>query len=282
MRLSGREIVLCAGAIHSPAILLRSGIGAREALQALRVTPVVELSGVGQNLGEHPVVGVTLRLRPEAWAESIDTRAVNCCVRYSSGIEGTGINDMMPLPLNLLGGDEAARSLGVIWVGVVEAYSRGWLSLPSADPEIDPTIDFQLLSDRRDLVRLRDGARRVFALAQHPAISTIAEEILVGGTSNLAGAEGSAKERAVQGTEDLRDEAQLDRWVRSECMPWVHAVGTCRMGAIGDAYAVVDPECRVIGVQGLQVVDASMIPAPPRAPTNLTAVMIGEHMAARM
>jgi choline dehydrogenase len=156
------------------------------------------------------------------------------------------------------------------------------LLLTTTDPEVDPQIDFRLLSDPRDLVRLHDGARRVFALAQHPAISAIAEDVLVGGTSSLAGVEGGAEGRTAQGLEDLRDDAQLDRWVRAECMPWVHAVGTCRMGAVGDSQAVVDPECRVIGVAGLRVVDASVIPVPPCAPTHLTAVMIGEHVAVRI
>ena len=278
----GREVALCAGAIHSPEILLRSGIGPRDGLQVLQVTPVAELLGVGQNLGEHPVVGVTLRLRPEAWAESVHTRVSNCCVRYSSGFEGAGVNDMVLFGSNLMGADDRARALGTIWVAVLEAYSRGRLRLTTPDPEVEPHIDFRLLSDTRDLVRLCDGARRVFALAQHPAISAIAEEVLVGGTSSLAGAEGGAEGRTAQGIEDLRDEAQLAQWVRTECMPWVHAVGTCRMGAVGDPQTVVDPECRVIGVEGLRVVDASVIPVPPCAPTHLTAVMIGEHMAARI
>jgi len=203
-------------------------------------------------------------------------------VRYSSGCEGTGVNDMVLFGSNLMGADDRARALGSIWVAVLEAYARGRLRLTTPDPAVDPQIDFRLLSDPRDLVRLCDGARRVFALAQHPAISAIAEEVLVGGTSSLAGAEGGTEERTTQGIEDLRDEAQLAQWVRTECMPWVHAVGTCRMGARGDAQAVVDPECRVIGVEGLRVVDASVIPVPPRAPTHLTAVMIGEHIATRM
>lgn len=217
-------------------------------------------------------------MRPKAWAESVHTRISHCCVRYSSGFEGTGVNDMVLFGNNLMGADDRSRAIGAIWVAVLEAYSRGRLRLTTADPEVDPHIDFRLLSDTRDLVRLCDGARRVFAFAQHPAISAIAKEVVVGGTSSLAGAEG----RTAQGIEELRDEAQLEQWVRTECMPWVHAVGTCRMGAIGDAQAVVDPECRVIGVEGLRVVDASVIPVPPRAPTHLTAVMIGEHIAARI
>jgi choline dehydrogenase len=183
---------------------------------------------------------------------------------------------------NLMGADDRARAVGAIWVAVLEAYSRGRLRLTAADPEVDPQIDFRLLSDTRDLVRLRDEARRVFALARHPAISAIAEGVLVGGTSSLAGAEEGSEQITAQGIEDLREEAQLDQWVRTECMPWVHAVGTCRMGAASDSQAVVDPECQVIGVEGLRVVDASVIPVPPRAPTHLTAVMIGEHMAARI
>jgi choline dehydrogenase len=183
---------------------------------------------------------------------------------------------------NLMGADDKSRAIGAIWVAVLEAYSRGRLLLMTPDPEVDPQIDFRLLSDPRDLVRLRDGARRVLALAQHPAISAIAEEVLVGGTSSLARVEEGSEQITTQGIDALRDEVQLDQWVQTECMPWVHAVGTCRMGTIRDSQAVVDPECRVIGVEGLRVVDASVIPVPPRAPTHLTAVMIGEHVAVRI
>lgn len=264
----GKEVVLCAGAIHSPAILLRSGIGPADELRALGIPPLVHVPGVGQNLGEHPAVWLTLRLRPQAGAASTHTRTLNCCVRYASGMEGTGPNDMLLFAANLMGAEEAARSVGGLWVAVMQPFSRGRLRLATPDPETDPQVDFGLLSDERDLVRLRDGVRRLFALSRHSAVSAIAEDIRVGTTE--------------QGIEDVADDARLDEWLRRDCMAWVHAVGTCRMGSVSDPQAVVDPECRVIGVEGLRVIDASVMPEVPRANTHLTAVMIAEHMAARM
>jgi choline dehydrogenase len=280
--ISAREIVLSAGAIHSPAILLRSGIGPRAELAALHVTPVAERPGVGQNLGDHPFVGVTLRLRREAWAASTQARTLNCGVRYSSAFEGTGVNDMVLFPMNLMGADEASRALGGIWVAVVEVFSRGCIRLTTPDPAIDPFIEFRLLSDPRDLRRLRDGMRRVLALTQHPAVSAITEDVLVGSISPLASVDDVAAGTTVRRIEEVRDDHQLDHWLVANCQPLVHAVGTCRMGAVSDPQAVVDPECRVLGVEGLRVVDASVVPLPPRAPTHLTAVMIGEHVAARI
>src|SRR5262249_4675411 len=163
-----------------------------------------------------------------AWAESVHTRICHCCVRYSSGFEGTGVNDMVLFGNNLMGADDRSRAVGAIWVAVLEAYSRGRLFLTISDPEVDPQIDFRLLSDPRDLVRLRDGVRRVFALAQHPATAAITEEVLVGRTSSLARVEESSEQITAQGIEALRDEVQLDQWIQTECMPWMHAVGTCR------------------------------------------------------
>jgi choline dehydrogenase-like flavoprotein len=164
--------------------------------------------------------------------------------------------------------DEAARGRGGIRASVVQTFSKGSVRLTTPDPTIDPKVDFRLLSDGRDLVRLRDGARRLFALAQHPAIAAITEYVWVGKTG--------------RGLADLRDDAQIDAWLLAECLDYVHAGGTCRMGAVDDPHAVVDPEGRVRGVEGLRVVDASIMPEVPRANTPLTAVMLAEHLAERM
>ena len=87
---------------------------------------------------------------------------------------------------------------------------------------------------------------------------------------------------AGHGLDDIRDERQLDAWLAAHCTDYVHAVGTCRMGAADDPAAVVDPDGRVIGMEGLRVVDASIMPEVPRANTHLTTVMIAEHIAVRI
>jgi 5-(hydroxymethyl)furfural/furfural oxidase len=150
----------------------------------------------------------------------------------------------------------------------MQTFSKGRVRLTTADPTIDPEVDFHLLSDERDLVRLRDGARRLFELAQHRAIASLAEQIRVGNTG-----------RAMS---EFSDDDQLDAWLLAETVDYVHAAGTCRMGAMDDPLTVVDPDGRVRGVDGLRVVDASIMPEVPRANTHLTIVMLAEHLAERI
>jgi choline dehydrogenase len=264
-----REVVLCAGAIHSPAILLRSGVGPAEEIRSLGIDVVVDSPGVGRNLGEHPAMFLILDLRTEAQAASMHERVGNACLRYSSGLPDTGTNDMVLFPVNLLYGFGAlGLSHGGLGVSVMQSFSSGRLRLTTTDPEIAPEIDFRLLSDERDLIRLRDGVCRLFAFTRHPALQAIIEKVQVG-----AGG---------LGPEDFATDAQLDRYLMAECSEFWHACGTCRMGAANDPRAVVDPDCRVIGVEGLRVVDASVMPEIVRANTHLTTVMIAEHIAARV
>jgi 5-(hydroxymethyl)furfural/furfural oxidase len=263
------KIMLCAGAIHSPAILWRSGIGPAEALHALGIPVVVDSPGVGRNLGEHPVIRLILELRPEAQARSIHDRFGNACLRYASGLPGTGTNDMVMMPINLLygrGGFGLAH--GGVGVSVMQAFSTGRLQLTTPDPIVDPEVDFRMLSDERDLVRLREGVRRLLTLVHHPAMRAITEAVH-GGTSEL-------------NLEDVADDNHLDHWLMAECSEFWHACGTCRMGTVTDPQSVVDPNCRVIGVESLWVIDAAVMPEIPRANIHLTTVMIAEHMAARL
>jgi choline dehydrogenase len=138
----------------------------------------------------------------------------------------------------------------------------------SADPAVEPQVDACLLSDERDLIRLRDGVRRLFTFMQHAAVAELVQAIAIGSTGLSPAA--------------FTEDSRLDAWLRAECYEFWHACGTCRMGAPDDPRAVVDPECRVIGTEGLRVVDASIMPEVPRANTNLTAIMIAEHLAARL
>jgi 5-(hydroxymethyl)furfural/furfural oxidase len=260
----GREVVLCAGAVHSPAILLRSGVGPAAHLHDLEI-PLIPEAPVGENLVEHPIVGVRLALRPEAQSTEMDIRHNNCIVRYTSGLAGAGRNDMVLMGANLAGLNLAFGGLGV---AAFQTFSRGSLQLASPDPEADPVIQLGMLSDERDLIRLRDGAHRLRVMASHPAVTAIAERI-------MADEDGRT-------LDEIMDDGRLDAWLLARCSNMQHPVGTCRMGAPGDPRSVVDPACRVLGLEGLRVVDASIMPEVPRANTHLTCVMIGEHVAARL
>jgi choline dehydrogenase len=129
-----------------------------------------------------------------------------------------------------------------------------------------------MLSDERDLVRLRDGARRVFEIARQPAVAAIAD-----GATTL-----SLDPQYRRGIDGFPDDAGLDAWLLGAASDAQHIVGTCRMGPPDAGTTVVDPECRVLGTEALRVIDASLMPEVPRANTHLTCVMIGERMADRL
>lgn len=272
----GREIILSAGSVYTPPILLRSGIGPAKELRALGID-VLRDRPVGHNLVDHPIVGLGLSLRPEVRWPSPHHRHTNCIMRYSSGLAGAGENDMAILGMNLTGFTEADLANGYVGVSAFQTFSKGWLRITTTDPFAQPDIEIRMLSDERDLVRMRDGAHRLFALSRHPAFADICESIL------LAGAGFALTSKGSQATiDDLADEQTLDTWMRTIVSDTQHPVGTCRMGALDDPRTVVGPDCRVLGLNGLRVIDASIMPEVPRANTHLTCVMIGEVMADRL
>ncbi|HEX2884909.1 GMC family oxidoreductase [Vineibacter terrae] len=265
----GREIIVAAGAVHSPALLMRSGIGDAAALAAHGIAPRHHLPAVGRHFMDHPVVRAELRLKPGHRPAQIDARHTNVCVTYSSGLTGGGFNDMIFLAMNHRGfaeDDPAQPSPGSVSVSVFEAMSRGEVVLRAADPRVDPFVEENMLSDARDRLRMRDGARRLFRILAHPAVSGIAEAIALGLTGTTAAQ-----------AADL-DDPGLDALLLAEASDAQHAAGTCRMAGADDGTGVVDTKCRVWGLTGLRVIDASIMPADCRANTHLTTVMIAEKM----
>ena len=260
-------VIVSAGSIHSPAILQRSGIGPADHLRSLGIDVVADLP-VGENLLDHPYIALKMDLRPEGKAASTSARHTNCCVRYSSGLAGAGENDMMLIALNLSGYWDGALDTGRIFVSVYQSFSRGRVRISTADPDVDPDVDERMLSDERDLVRMRDGVKRLVEIGCQSAVSSISHGVSLG-------ADGPAV------TGDLDVDA-LEPWMFSEVYDAQHASGTCRMGPTDHPESVVDSDCRLIGVDGVRVIDASIMPTIVRANTNLTAIMIGEHMAARL
>ena len=263
----GREIVLCAGALYSPAILMRSGIGPAGELGRLGIETVVD-APVGRNLVDHPGIQLILHLREWARRDSPDHRHVNCCVRYGSGLLDDFPNDMVMTSFTTFGTRKECLAYGLLAVSVRRSFSQGTVRITSLDPQVHPEIEMDLLSDERDLIRLRDGARRLLEIAGHPEVSAIAETMVLAGT-------GGPIDR-------LADAEKLNEVLFAECSDGAHPIGTCRMGPATDPRSVVDPDCRVVGVEGLRVADASIMPENPRANTNLTCIMIGEHAAERV
>jgi 5-(hydroxymethyl)furfural/furfural oxidase len=271
-------VVLCAGAIHSPAILLRSGIGPDG--------PVARLP-VGQGMQEHPLALLWLFPRPHARPD-VDARQANCLVRYSSELEGAGADDMLIASVNQTlalpeeaeshlamdgqggtwggaGGGQAAGGPGLLCLWANQQSSRGWLALASPDPDVAPRIEQRLLDDPGDLVRMRDGVERCLELVAGGAFDADFHHIGI--------------DTSGTGLDALADVAAIDAWLMATVGDTGHICGTCRMGTPDDPRSVVDPGGGVLGVDRLWVADASVFPEVPRANTNLPTIAAAERLS---
>ncbi len=233
------EVILSAGAIHSPPILMRSGIGPADHLRDLDIEVRVPLP-VGDSFQDHPIAAFPIVLK-DAAIPPPDFRHTNCCVRYSSELGGAGPGDMMLVAMNRLG-DGLGRhtraptpNFGLIGVWVNECFSRGTIRLASADPLAHPIIEESMLDDPSDLLRMRDGIKRLLELARRPGFAEIAEFIGTGASTD--------------GIDTLDSDAAIDAWALQSVGDAQHGTSSCRMGAQDDPLTVVDPQCRVLGVR---------------------------------
>jgi len=264
-RVRGRRVALCAGAIHSPALLMRSGIGPRDELAALDIKCQVNLPGVGRNLIDHLMVFVVAT--PVAGIPH-DPQVTNPIgIRYTA----TGsdeFNDMQMYVFdlfasNLMPGlvmDVPVPSVSLV-PGLQRPRSRGRLRLRSANPDVPPIIDLNYLADPEDMRRMADGVRIAWRLMHEGPLAPMLKEFV-----NLT-------------TEVVNSDSALKKFLRDNCTTIFHPVGTAKMGPEKDPMAVVDQYGRVRGVEGLRVADASIMPNIVRANTNLTCIMIGERVA---
>jgi choline dehydrogenase-like flavoprotein len=254
--IAAASVIVSAGAIHSPAILLRSGIGVDDGLP------------VGANLKDHATTpGFEVALTNRGRLRSSNEPVMHSMLRYTSDLADAGPNDMQILWFNAVGpsGDASAVNGARVIGAVMRVFSQGAVRLRSTDPFDQPVVEFRMLSDPRDLVRLRDAVRRMIDIVCHPAVVAISEGV-VALTTPIA---------------ELDSDAAIDEWLRATVNDYVHAVGTCRMGQRGDPAAVVDHDCKVIGYDGLRVCDASVMPDLPKANTHLTTVALAERLIAR-
>lgn len=264
------EIVLSAGAVHSPAVLMRSGFGPSQRLRALGIEVREDLP-VGLGMQDHPIALLSLPLLPTHAISSPHDRHTNICVRWSSA-SGTHVNDLLLIALNqdvwaMAAGNTGTRA-GALGVILNKAHSRGDLTLVSTDPSVQPRIDERMLSDERDLSVLREGVRTVIEMSGHEGVSRLLSQPLREANQPMFDA--------------LSSNRALDDYLLSTVADVQHGTSTCRMGAPDAAGTVVDSSCRVLGTEGLRVVDASVFPSVPRANTNLATIMIAERMSDRL
>jgi 5-(hydroxymethyl)furfural/furfural oxidase len=304
---AARRVVLCAGALQTPVLLLRAGIGPAEHLRACGIAIAADRPGVGANLRDHPALTIAQFLPPALRLEAHQRRASFLAMRYSSGLPGGSASDMYLTVSARAGWHALGARLGLHFLWVNQPHSVGSLRLDPTDPAGRSAIDLNLLSDPRDLARLADGVRRLVALAVSPHLNPDPAEIFpasfspairrlsrVGRRNRLITA---ALARLLDGPRPLRrlmlrsftggrdfarivdDETALADYVRESVFGVWHASGTCRMGDRGDPGAVVDPAGSVIGIDGLTVADASVMPRLPSANTNVPTLMIAEKIA---
>ena len=303
-----RDIILCAGALYTPTMLLRAGIGPADDLRALGIAVRAGRSGVGRNLQNHPVLFIGAHLRPAGRQQKSLRSLQVSCFRLSSNVRDCPPTDLFihlqsKSSWNALG-EQIANFGPVLW----KPFSRGRVSLGS---EKHPLVEFNFASDERDLARLKLGFRWTVELLASDAMRALCGQpfpvlftdrlrrlnqktrvngwkaSVVARLLNLSPALSDSGLRMLTGgarplADLLADDEQLAEHARRNVAGTFHVSGTARMGARDDPDAVVNSQGRVHGIAGLRVADASVMPAVPRGNTNLPTIMIAEKLAAAM
>jgi choline dehydrogenase len=248
-------VIVCAGAIGTPQLLMHSGLGPAGALRALGIEPVADLPGVGSNLQDHPVAMACYASPAPLPRSRYNHGEVYAVLR--SPLAGVCPDlQLFPVLLPVVPPGHEAPAAGFALLAAVTAPdSRGTVRLASADPAAAPLIDPGFLRDGRDLDRLAAGLTLI--------------------RSATAGAFAPAAE-AWPGA-GVRTDAGLRDYIRRTVGSYYHPAGTCRMGS--DPGAVVDPDLRVYGITGLRIADASVLPIIPNAPLNATVLAVAEKAA---
>lgn len=260
LELRADQVVLCAGALGSPQILLRSGIGPRDELQAVGITSVLESPQVGKNLHDHllaPVISKTTTRQIDPPRTGVSVSQSHLFAKSHPDLE---VPDTQPIffsvPMYSPGMEPIEQTAFTLHSGIVTPYSRGELTL-SGPALADPVaIDLNALDDPRDIQAFLFSLKQCRSIAGQEALAVGwgAQEVYPGPLVN--------------------SDEELENYIRENVVTYHHQVGTCRMGS--DAQAVVDPRLKLNGLAGLRVIDASVMPKITTGNTNAPAILIGE------
>ncbi len=278
------QVILSGGAINSPHLLHLSGIGPADHLRAVAIAPLHDLPGVGANLSDHPdiviqhrclqpvsLAPVTRGLRKIAtglrWFARHDGPAASnhfeagAFIRSRAGVDQPDLQlTFMPLAITPGTVDPVPGHSFQVHIDLMRPTSRGHVRALSADPASPPSILFNYLSDPGDRADFRAGIRLVREVLAQDAMRPYAGAELFPG-------------------EGVQSDAHIDAWLRQAVETCYHPTGTCRMGRAGEAGVVVDDQCRVMGIDGLRVIDASVMREIVSGNTNAPTIMIAEKMA---
>ena len=256
-RITTDRVMLCAGAINTPGLLLRSGIGPRADVERLGCEPVMDLPGVARRLLDHP--GVAIFFRPRLFGPtSRRDPLIQTLLRYASeGSEHT--SDMLLQPGAKVNLSRLDLPLVSLMASIGKPRGHGVLRYESADPRARPVIDSRLLEDDVDRARAVEAMMLARRLAQQPPLRKLATQLLP---------------RAAV----IDDPERADSWIRKSCDSGYHPCGTAPMGPAEDPHAVTDGRGRVRGIEGLMIGDASLMPTIPSANIHLAVVMVAERI----
>ena len=272
--LQADRVVLCAGAIRSPHLLMLSGIGPREQLEQFGIPQVRELPGVGQSLWNHLSAQVTFKVKdgvslitePDAPGFSLHytsqgSSEINDMVLRASTVVDERAERVPGVRTRYLTGDVPPERAARISCTLGLPEGAGHVRLASADPGVQPSFNYRYLQHPDDIRRVREGLRFGVQLLESDEFQDVVDH-------------------RISPTDDiLADDDALDLWIRQTVGTARHVSGTCKMGPDSDPMAVVDQYCRVKGVQGLWVADSSIVPRIPRSGgLHPTALMIGERV----
>jgi predicted dehydrogenase (TIGR03970 family) len=268
------RVVLCSGAIRSPQLLMLSGIGPEDQLREFGIPMVCHLPGVGQNLWNHMSAQITFKVK-DGIELTTHRDAVHFSLHYTAA-DSPVTNDMVlrtspvidprkervpGLRTKYLTGDAPSDRAARISCTLGLPDGGGYVRLASADPDVQPDFNYCYLQHPNDIRRVREGVRMAARLLESDAYKDVIDH-------------------RINPVDDvLADDDALDLWLRQTVGSARHVSGTCRMGADSDPLSVVDQYCRVKGVQGLWVADASIMPRIPRSGgAHATVIMIAERV----
>ena len=306
---SAREIICSLGGIHSPAFLMRQGIGPARHLRDNGIEVRADMPGVGQNLSNHAIVFVgLLQNRGARQKESIRPHPMTC-FRYSSGLPGTPRNDMYINVQCKTSWSPLGLQVANLAPTLLKPKARGQVSLRSKDAA-EPLVEFNFCGHELDLQRFMQGFRRAVEVLAHDKVRAMTsitfpvkfdDRLRLLNRRNLKNKIQSAvvaklidlvpplaqpifatlADRKVKLSELVQDDAALADHIRDNVAGTFHPVGTCRMSAdAGDRDAVTDTQGRLRGFDGIRVIDASIMPTAPRGNTNIPTIMVAEKISA--
>ena len=305
------EIIVALGGVHSPAFLMRAGIGAAAALRDLGIAVRADLPAVGENLSNHAIVFLGLLQKPgERQSHDIRPHPMTA-LRYSSGLPGAPATDMYINVQCKTSWSPLGHQVANLAPSLLKPMARGRVSLLTADPAVHPLVEFNFTGHELDLKRFMGGFRRCVEILAHDAVRAItrlafpvkfddrlrrlnritpanklksaAIAALIDAVPAVAGPIfATLADRKVDIAALIADDDALAEHIRQNVAGTFHPTGTCRMGKADDRASVTDAAGRVHGVAGLRVIDASIMPTIPRGNTNIPTIMVAEKLAAEM